>query len=286
MPVAVERGTIAVVDGPADQADAALRTLAAWNDELPADEVTLGAANESVVPYLKQRLAEAGLVARFGAGRPLARSGPVLLLELLADYLERPGYGELAALARHPDVGHWLIGQGTSADYLTALDQFFSEAMPATIDHERPARSEHHGIALAVSRRIEKLLEPLAGKPTRKAARLDAKPPTEKPLPDWATPIARLVAEIYGNRQLDRSVEADRAILEICHGTSECLESLAGLPKTIAPKTTAAAALRLVIDDLAASRLPPPTPGRSGGSIGLAGIAARRRPRRDRHRHE
>ena len=41
-------------------------TLAAWNDQLAADEVTLGAADEAVVPYLEQRLTEAGLTARFG----------------------------------------------------------------------------------------------------------------------------------------------------------------------------------------------------------------------------
>ena len=79
--------------------------MAEWNDTLAADEVTIGAADESVVPYLEQRLAEAGLAARFGAGTPLARSGPVQLVELLADYLERGRFSALAALARHPDVG-------------------------------------------------------------------------------------------------------------------------------------------------------------------------------------
>ena len=163
MPVAVEREQIAVVDGPADQADAALRTLADWNAELAADEVTLGAADESVVPYLEQRLAEAGLTARFGAGRSLARSGPVQLLELVADYLEQGQYGDLAALARHPDVGSWLVAEGTPVEYLTALDRFFRDQLPSAIDHARPARSAEHRTALAISRRIDKLIAPLAG---------------------------------------------------------------------------------------------------------------------------
>ena len=138
-PVVIERAQIAVVDGPAEQADAVLGALAEWNAALAADEVTVGAADESVVPYLEQRLAEAGLAARFGAGRPLARSGPVQLVELLADYLDGGQYAELAALARHPDVGEWLVGQGVGGGYLASLDRFYGEQLPAPIDHDRAA---------------------------------------------------------------------------------------------------------------------------------------------------
>ena len=154
MPVAIDRRQIAVVDGPAEQADAVLSALAEWNASLAADEVTVGAADESVVPHLEQRLAEAGLAARFGAGTPLARSGPVQLVELLADYLESGQYADLAALARHPDVGAWLAGQGVADNYLASLDRFYGEQLPAQIDHDRPADSGHGRDAAAVSRRL------------------------------------------------------------------------------------------------------------------------------------
>jgi RecB family exonuclease len=275
MPVAVERRQIAVVDGPAQQADAVLAALAEWNDTLAADEVTIGAADESVVPYLEQRLAEAGLAARFGAGTPLARSGALQLIELLADYLERGQYADLATLARHPDVGTWLAGRDVAESYLSSLDRFFGEQLPAEIDHDRPAASPHGRDAVTVSRRLSALVAPLAGKP--------------RPLDAWAEPIVKVLTEVYGHRQLDRSNEADRAILEVCRLASECVETFRALDTVAAPhrsknwdrhlatttnaeKTTGelgaspifqlpvsgAAALRLVAEQIAGERLPPP----------------------------
>ena len=94
------------------------------------------------------------------------------------------------------------------------------------------------------------------------------------------------MAAVYGNRQLDRSEPADRAVLEICHAVSECLESLAALTDRFDGEnqrsggTAAGDRARRGQPVAAADR------GRSGGSVGLAGIAARRRARGDRHRRE
>jgi ATP-dependent helicase/nuclease subunit B len=243
MPVAVERQQIAVVDGPAQQADAVLAALAEWNDTLTADEVVIGAADESVVPYLEQRLAEAGLAARFGAGTALARSGPVQLVELLADYLERGEYADLAALARHPDIGTWLAGRGVPDDYLSSLDRFYGEQLPAAIDPDGPAASNHGCGAVAVSRRLTALVAPLAGK--------------ARPLNAWADSILKVLSDIYGDRQLDRAIEADRAILEVCRHVSECVETFRALDGGLAPPAAGAAALRLVVERISSERLPP-----------------------------
>jgi RecB family exonuclease/inactivated superfamily I helicase len=279
MLLAVDRAQIAVVDGPAQQADAVVCALAEWNDMLAADEVTVGAADESVVPYLEQRLAEAGLAARFGAGTPLARCGAVQLLGLVADFVERGGYADLAALARHPDVSVWLAGRDVPPEYLSSLDRFFGEQLPAEIDADGPAVSRHGRGALAVNQRLAALVAPLAGKP--------------RPLNAWAEAILKVLTDVYGDRELDRSVEADRAVLEVCRHVSECVETFRALdagvaqsarveknwdrhpPGTAAKKTTAeqgaspifhslapvasgAAALRLVVERIAAERLPPP----------------------------
>jgi ATP-dependent helicase/nuclease subunit B len=244
MPVAIERSQIAVVDGPAEQADAVLAALAEWNQQLAADEITVGAPDETVLPYLEQRLTEAGLTARLGAGRPLARSGPVQLLELTADYLELGQYSQEAALARHPDIGRWLIAQGAGEDYLSALDRFFNDQLPAQIDHDRPSPSKKSRGALDVSRRLKELFGPLAGK--------------VRPLGKWAEPIVALLQDVYGDRQLDRSLEADRLVWEFCRQVSECVETFATLTGALAPAASGAAALRLVVERLAGNRLPPP----------------------------
>ncbi|HTU24270.1 MAG TPA: PD-(D/E)XK nuclease family protein, partial [Pirellulales bacterium] len=251
MPVAVERDQIAVVDGPAQQADAVVAALANWNDTLAADEVTIGAADESVVPLVEQRLAEAELAARFGAGTPLDRLGTVQLLELLADYLERGQFGDLAALARHPDIGVWLARQGVDGDYLSALDRFQSQQLPAAIDHEGQRGEKQGGAAVAISRRLSNLVAPLAGE--------------SRPLGDWAEPILNLIASVYGERQFDRSLDEDREVLEVCQAVSACIESFRALDaaqgspaERLSPRVTGAVALRLVCERIAGERLPPP----------------------------
>ena len=252
MPVAIEREQIAVVDGPAEQADAVLRALAQWNDTLAADEVTVGAADESVVPYLEQRLAEAGLVARFGAGTPLARSGPLQLVELLADYLERGQYADLAALARHPDVGAWLAGQGVAADYLSSLDRFYGEQLPAEIDHERPAKSTHGRDAAAVSRRLAALVAPLAGKdaPARRVGRADSQNAGRR--------VWRAAARSSG-RVRSGGVGSLPARASACVETFRLLDAGSRSPASnLTPPASGAAALRLVVERIDAERLPPP----------------------------
>ena len=106
--VPIERRQIEVVSGPAEQADAVVRTIAAWDGDYSADEITIGVPDERVLPYLEERLAEAGVPVRFGAGTPLANSAPAVLLAALAEYLELGGYRHLAAILRHPDLDDWL----------------------------------------------------------------------------------------------------------------------------------------------------------------------------------
>ena len=70
--VPVRRDQIDVVAGPAEQADAAIRAIASWDGAYAADEITLGVPDERVLPYLEERLAEAGVAGRYGAGTALA----------------------------------------------------------------------------------------------------------------------------------------------------------------------------------------------------------------------
>ena len=131
VPLDIERGQIDVVAGPAEQADAVVRTIASWNGAYAADEITIGVPDERVLPYLEERLAEAGIPARFGAGTTLAQASPAVLLAAVTEYLELRSYRCLAALLRHPDLGDWLARRGIEGDYLTALDVYYSDRLPA-----------------------------------------------------------------------------------------------------------------------------------------------------------
>ena len=104
-PVPVTDRILKVVERPVDQAEAVIDALASLRGRYPAEEVVLGVHPQSeVVPYLEQRLEARDVPARYAAGTPLARTGPVRLLQGVADYLSDRTFQALAALLRHPDA--------------------------------------------------------------------------------------------------------------------------------------------------------------------------------------
>ena len=80
---------IEIADGPGEQADAVVQILHGWNGRFAADEITIGVPDPKLVPYLRQRLDEAGVPVRHGAGMPIERSGPYQLLAEAAEFLDR-----------------------------------------------------------------------------------------------------------------------------------------------------------------------------------------------------
>ncbi len=229
----IERGQIDVVAGPAEQADAVVRAIAAWDGAYSADEITIGVPDERVVPYLEERLAEAGIPARYGAGTPLDQSAPALLLAALAEQIELGSYRSLAALLRHPDLHDWLIRRGIDDDYLTALDVYYSDRLPAAAGAEWLGDPSETQSVRRVGTEVNSLLQPLSGE--------------RRPLSDWAEPILHLVVEIYGPGDLDREVPRDRLILAACDAIAECLAEYRQIDPQLAPRTTGAEALRILI---------------------------------------
>ena len=87
-----------VVDRPVDQAEAVIDVLVSLGGAYSAEEVVLAVHPESeVVPYLEQRLEARDVSARYAAGTPLARTGPLRLLQAVADYLSDRTFEALAA---------------------------------------------------------------------------------------------------------------------------------------------------------------------------------------------
>src|SRR5262249_11591016 len=117
-----------VAEKPVDQAAVVSAILARWSAEreLAADELVLGVADESVVPYLERELAAGGAWPRLAAGLPLERTRPLRLLRAVARYLRRAGFAELAALARESDLAAALQPGDASAP----LDSYFVERLP------------------------------------------------------------------------------------------------------------------------------------------------------------
>lgn len=125
---------LTVVERPVDQAEAVMDGLGSLGGEYSAEEIVLAVHGESqVVPYLEQRLEARDVRARYAAGTPLFRTGPVRLLQAVADYLNDPTFQALAALIRHPDAGPLAGPTDAAAAGLEAIevaDRYFSDHLP------------------------------------------------------------------------------------------------------------------------------------------------------------
>jgi len=237
-------GQIEIADGPGEQADAVVQILHGWNGRFAADEITIGVPDPKLVPYLRQRLDEAGVPVRHGAGLPIERSGPYQLLAEAADFLDRRRFRDLAVLVRHPAIARWLVRTGVNRDWLTPLDNFYAEHLPAELNRKSFASEGIAPEVRHVQGKVHALLSSFAGPP--------------KPLCDWPAAILELVTTVYGSEPLDDTVAADRAVIRACDAIQKVLQQHRQVPAQLAPSVTGAAALRLVLSQVEGESIPPP----------------------------
>lgn len=240
-PIALASEQIEVADGPADQAAAALRTVASWDGRYAGEQITLGVPDAEVIPYLEQYLGQAEVPFRYGAGKPMRRSAPCRLLEAVADYLESRRFSAWAALVRHPAVERYLDGRGLPADWLTRLDDYYQEHLPYSVGDSWMGSSDSWRGLQQAQREVEAVLGPLAG---------------ASPLGQWAEPILQLLLKMFGHRPLDPAAEPDRTTLAACSALREAFEAQQRIPPGMAPAVSGAEAIRLALRELEGAMVP------------------------------
>ena len=240
---------VARVDGPADQAAAVTSWLASLGGKYRADEIVVGLPDEKLAPQIERELVQEGINSRYVEAKRLKETGPYRLLQVAADYAVRGRFRDLAALARHPDVYAWLLGNlreggHPPSDLLAALDNFAADRLPARIDAERLEKDADLAEVRAVYSAIDYLLKPLVQ--------------PAQPLAAWVRPFRELLLRIYGSRELDRNKPDDRYLVEALEWTSAALATLAEVPPDLQPAVDAREAARVVLDALSGKSIPPP----------------------------
>jgi ATP-dependent helicase/nuclease subunit B len=263
-------GQIERVDGPADQAEAVTRWLASLGGKYRADQITIGMADERLVPHVERQIAQCGLSGRWAIGKQLAETGPYRLLQVAADYATRRRFRDLAALVRHADV--WekvqrseVRGQKSEAserqqseDFLTVLDEFAQDRLPAQLDPERLAnekeKKENSAFVLDIYAAVEKLIAPLDSKP--------------RALADWTEALRQVLAAVYGSKELKREQDADRYLAMALSQIAEALDGIANVPQELQPVVDARQACRMVLAGLANAGIPPTSAAESIEMLG------------------
>lgn len=240
---------IVVVEGPAEQAEAAVKALVAFAGKYSAEEITIGAPDARVAPYLEQRLEQFGLPCRYADGLPAERSGPFRLLAAVADYLDGGRFADLAALVRHPDVESWLSATleppadaAHLPNWLSELDRYYSEHLQTRLTGRWLGGSKSARGVECVQAAVHRLLEAFDG---------------QRSLAVWAERIAALLVEVYGRERLDRRHAAGRITLEACQLLRETLVEAVALPERFSPEWRAADAIRLCLRQREGDVIPP-----------------------------
>ena len=121
---------------PDDQAAAIRAALESGRPEFPPapshrPNVAIGVPDRETVAPLRRELAAIGWPAFDPQNPPFAETPLFRLVQALLAFRRRPGYAEVAALLRHPDV---LEACGGEAALLQTLDAFQADRLPVDLN--------------------------------------------------------------------------------------------------------------------------------------------------------
>ena len=134
LPIPLQMQHVRIVDGPDEQVQAVCDCLAAYGGRYRADEITIGFADDRLVPRVQRRLEAAGLPTRWGPGRSTRETGPFRLIEAIVRCLEEDRFDAFAQLARHPDLHGWLTAQAVDPAWLSELDRYQMKHLPDRLE--------------------------------------------------------------------------------------------------------------------------------------------------------
>lgn len=138
-----------ITDSPLQQAQLAMMELASFDGHFRADDITIGVADDSMVPTLTQAMADAGIAGQWPMGLSIRDSRPFQLLSAMALHVASahddlpPDFATLTDFVRHPDVYEWIglhLEQNLNDDdaflrrgtWLNELDQYVAEHLQIT----------------------------------------------------------------------------------------------------------------------------------------------------------
>ena len=291
---------------PIEQARAAMQELSSNNGVYRADDITIGVADDTMVPTLLQAMSDAGIVGHWPVGMQVAETRPFRLLQALAAHIasardDMPAdFATLSDLVRHPDVNQWIttyLAATLSDDeaydrlgmWLSELDQYVADHLQVT-PGEMLGKPPRRILVAEVCRAVEMLsrclvadsytaeyagsavgrLRPQKTQPARKtrqrtldemsdvmASSLTQQLEQRRPLSEWAEGAVRVLATIYGEKELHSESAVDRGIVECVTKLQDLNEQLQRIPTAVLPLCTASQSLELLLKQVAEEIIPP-----------------------------
>lgn len=240
---------IEVVENASEQAAALVEAIRRFGPDLASDELTIGAPDIEVVPYITDVLERCGIRSHSAGGTPLRRTPAFRLLDALADFADGHRYREFAALARHPDLESWLVarGNGKSARGRNEVDnadgsQRGHTAWPEDLDRW----ASDHLPELVDAQKIPAELERLAG-PLLRVRELVEESRDPRPLSEHARSILKILLEVYERGPLEPGNLFHEELLQVLSGIYSAVREVHELEGRNPPEVRFVDALRFVL---------------------------------------
>lgn len=290
----IDTAATRIAENPSEQAAIVARELAQLNGARRADEVSIGIADDSLVPAVLQNLSDAGVSGRWPVGMQLKDSRPWRLLSGVVDHLSsargglQPDFATLSDLVRHPDVTSWIDtrvdtskpARGVSEDWLTELDNYIArhlQTSPGVLLGSRNRRDLIGGILSAVESLLGHLCPNDVAADKTPASRSTTQQPSlfgsqmdvvsqslhsqlesRQPLNVWAQGVLRMLNAVYQDYELQPNEFRDRGISACCDALSDAAEVLSRVPEAVMLQCTAAQAIQFLLRETADHPIPPP----------------------------
>jgi inactivated superfamily I helicase len=242
-PLEIPNEKFVVVENPADQGFAVANYLSNLEGDFQADQITVGAPDDAIVPQIERSLNSIGLEPRNLSGIKFEKSAAIRLLVTIREFLKRGDYASYAEMVRHPDMYRWL-NEATEKDgsWLAKLDQFQQSRLPGRVElngsNQFPPGSDLKGNPLRphleeVFAAVQSLLLPVAT--------------GIKLLQDWADPWVKIMLTVYETRELNERNLHDRLLLKSCEVINEAFTDQQEMPSQWQVEVSSDEALDLAI---------------------------------------
>jgi hypothetical protein len=239
--IPIHKNQLYVADNVSDQSRAVIDALADLGGKYSRDQITIGCPDDELVPFLERALAEYNINGRWGLGRSIRESGPYRLLEIMCEWLRSNRFDAFAVLARHPDVGQWLLNNEVKLGWLDELDNYRNNHLPVHTTGKWLGPKKRRERLEEVWKLIKQLRMPFEK--------------TVSSLPEWASCIRDLLSEIYGTCQWNTKNPHDRITFGAAKAINEVLIEQSQLPADIATSLDGAQALELVLEQVASTTI-------------------------------
>ena len=226
----IDEAQLRIVGAPREQAYAALEACRRLTD-LPNDQITVALGDPALGASVERTLTAGQRPARREITSRLASTGPVTLLQALADFADDHSSAAWAALVRHPDIaaylGHLWNSPKDAARLPEISDTLRILSLPSAAAAPAPTRvlnkEDKSGLqAKAVAATLALLSEASGGNPR-----------ASQPLAAWSAPLLNLLTQLYENREFAPESLADTAPVQALQSLGRNLREIADLPEPL-----------------------------------------------------